>query len=216
MRRKAGQDHRIKSYTRQWSKNRESGTHWGNTVAIQCPASVFQHESVEENTRCEHNQVSAVSSAQPHSYSTYKSCTVSQDWSGLPGIQIFSVGDRPDHWNYPGYSLQDVGPVPEVITSPFSDLIKFPIGSAMQQGSKFNCHFAISFLSGGISGTFSSVFASRCHSYTMNAMAMVLTSVYILQLWSLGRAFSCLASGWQFGQPFWACFNHQMVLSILL
>lgn len=128
--------------------------------------------------------------------------SVSQDWSGLPGIQTFLVSDRSDHWNCPGYCLQDVGPISEVISSPLSSLITFSIGSAMQQGSRFNCHFAIPFLKGEISGTFSFTFISRCHSYTRNAIAMVLICVYIMQLWSLGKAFLCLASGWQFGQLF--------------
>lgn len=144
--------------------------------------------------------------------------SVSQDRSGLPGIQTFSVSDRSDHWNYPGYCLQDIGPVPEVINSPPSDLITFSVGSAMQQGNRFNCRFAIPFLKGEILGTFSFAFVNRCHSYTMNAMAMVLICVYILQQWPLGKAFLCLASGWQFGQPFWASFkyDHQMALSSLL
>lgn len=69
---------------------------------------------------------------------------MSQYWCDLFGMQIFSLSDRWDHWSYPG-CLQDARSIPEVITCHSSDLITFPVGSALPQGNTFNCHFALLF-----------------------------------------------------------------------
>lgn len=102
------------------------------------------------------------------------------------------MGDRSDQWNYPGYCLQDVGPVPEVTTSLLSDSITFSLVLATQQGSIFNCCFAIPFLKAEVLGAFLFSLASRHNNYTVVGVAMVLVVLLFC---------SC-------GQPFWASFNH--------